>query len=230
VKFLFSKGLVKTQAIEKLRNNKTINEPTRQKALALLEEYWTWLVHQQAPGLVASLFGKPIFKREVLQSIRTNKAISEEVRQEALGLVENWHGFPFGLAHASRETVAKPGADPAAKRLALLRAEEACRLAPDNGVCLNTLGLAQYRLGHFKQAVETLSRSKELNFNGSLPADLAFLAMAHWRLGEKDKAKDYLNLLRESVKKPLWVGHPEAHAFLREAEALLKNPGPGAED
>jgi WD40 repeat protein len=31
VEFLFSKGLVKAQAIEKLRNNKTINEPTRQK-------------------------------------------------------------------------------------------------------------------------------------------------------------------------------------------------------
>jgi hypothetical protein len=88
------------------------------------------------------------------------------------------------------------------------------------------LGLAQYRLGHFQEAVETLSRSKKLNFHGSLPADLAFLAMAHWRLGEKDKARDYLKLLRESAKKPPWDGHPEAHTFLREAEVLLKNSDP----
>jgi len=59
----------------------------------------------------------------------------------------------------------------------------------------------------------------------------AFARLCHGQfVSNRAKDSDYLNLLRESVKKPLWVSHAEAHAFLREAEALLKKPAPGTED
>jgi uncharacterized protein HemY len=114
------------------------------------------------------------------------------------------------------------------KRTFARPAESACNLArnPDNGEYLNTLGVAQYRVGQYQQAVETLSRSNKLNtrrFQTSVPGDLAFLAMAHHQLGQKEQAQDYLKRLREAMNKPqLASAFPEEpETFLREAEALL---------
>src|SRR5207253_4686961 len=126
-------------------------------------------------------------KRHLLESVRKDHGLSEEVRQEALTLAERLREEedPQLLNNASWAVVAKPGADATAYHLALLQAEEACRLAPGDSYFLNTLGVAQYRLGQYERAVDTLSRSTKLSATqevGSLPADMAFLAMAHWRL------------------------------------------------
>jgi tetratricopeptide (TPR) repeat protein len=125
----------------------------------------------------------------------------------------------------SWEVVCKPGADPRVYRLAVAWAESACRLAPNDGRYLNTLGVALYRVGKYKQALETLSKSEKLNailFRGSHPSDLAFLAMTYQRLAQKEKGQEMLGRLRETVKKPMWVNNAEAQAFLREAEALMR--------
>ena len=72
-----------------------------------------------------------------------------------------------------------------------------------NGTFLNTLGVAQYRVGQHQDAVETLTRSDKLNaarFKISYPADIAFIAMAHHQLGHSDEAHEYLNQLRKLAK------------------------------
>jgi WD domain, G-beta repeat len=225
VEFLFGKPLVKAQMFEMLRSNKTISEPVRQKALALLETKWSGVVHQQAVGLLDSLFVKLMPKPEVLESIRNNKTLSEDVRQSALVLAENWRPNPYTLNEESWTVVRKPGAEASAHRLALRQAEEACLLAPEEGVFLNTLGVAQYRAGQYVAAIETLGQSERFNaarFQGSNPADLAFLAMAHYRLGQKEKAQDHLSRLQETMKRGQWEGDAEAGSFLREAEELLQ--------
>jgi tetratricopeptide (TPR) repeat protein len=129
------------------------------------------------------------------------------------------------LNNGSWPVVAKPGADAAAYRQALLQAEEACRLIPGAGNLLNTMGVAQYRVENYREAVETLLHADQLNAagnSGSVPEDLAFLAMAHGRLGEMEKAQEYLNRLRETRKKDPGAKNQEAKAFLSEAEALLQ--------
>jgi hypothetical protein len=55
--------------------------------------------------------------------------------------------------------VRTPSAGASADRLALHSPEEACRLAPNNRNILNTLGVAQYRVGQYLQVVETLAQS-----------------------------------------------------------------------
>jgi dipeptidyl aminopeptidase/acylaminoacyl peptidase len=223
--FPFHNALDKAKVIENLRGNRTINEPVRQKALALVEVYWKAVVLEQASRLVDSLFAKPRFKSDVIESVRNNHALDEEVRQKALTLAESWRQDPTILNQASWTVVCKPSADASACRLALRQAEEACRLAPDNGDILNTLGVAQYRVGQYQQAVDTLAHSDRVNavrYQGSHPSDLAFLAMAHYRLGQTAKALDYLSRLRETMKKPQWAQNQETQAFLREAEALVK--------
>jgi tetratricopeptide (TPR) repeat protein len=225
LEFLFSKGLVKAQVLENLRGNRTISEPVRQKALVLTEPYSKSVVHQQAVRLVEPLFAKAMLKFDVIESVRNNHALREELRQEAIALAESWRQDPNVLNGASWAIVSEPGADASAYRLALRQAEEACRLASGNGLYLNTLGVAQYRLGHYEQALETLLRSEKLNsvgFQGSHPADLAFLAMTYHQLGQKGPAEEMLERLRETRKKPQWAGDVEAPAFLSEAEALLQ--------
>ena len=224
VDFLFSKGLVKTQVIESLRGNKTISEVTRQKAFAFVDGCWNAVVYQRAICWVDSFFGKPILKPDAIESARNNHALREEVRQKASALADRWRADGGVLNEASWAVMRKPGADASAYRLAVRRAEEACQLWADNPDILNTLGIAQYRVGQYLQATKMLTqadRLHEVRGPGSAPADLAFLAMAHYRLGQKEKALDYLNRVRELTKTEWWAMNDEDRAFLREAEALI---------
>jgi serine/threonine protein kinase/WD40 repeat protein len=190
-------------------------------------------VHQQALALVESLFAKVMLKPDVVDSLRKNETIGEEVRQEALALAEGWRANGNHLNSASWAVVRKPGEEAESYRRALLQAEEACRLDPENGDYLNTLGVAQYRAGKYQQAVATLSRSNKLNaprFEGAHPADLAFLAMAHHRLGQKQQTRDYMKHLREAMKKPRWAGDEQALTFLREAEGAVASERSGSKE
>jgi serine/threonine protein kinase/tetratricopeptide (TPR) repeat protein len=72
-------------------------------------------------------------------------------------------------------------------RRALELANAAVQQAPKAGYIWNTLGLVQYRNGNFREAVRTLEKSMELGSGGD-SFDRVLLAMAHWRLGNKDEA------------------------------------------
>jgi Tfp pilus assembly protein PilF len=122
------------------------------------------------------------------------------------------------------------GKAPTGKRSGALRqAEVAVRLAPGNAPILNTLGVAQYRVGRYADALATLTKSEKLNATqeGPHPADLAFLTMVRHRLGQKDEAKATLDRLRKVLKQEGWVENPEAVGFLREAEELIEGKAAG---
>jgi eukaryotic-like serine/threonine-protein kinase len=61
-------------------------------------------------------------------------------------------------------------------------------LAPDEGRYRNTLGVAYYRLGDWKEARAALEKSMEQRQGGD-SFDWFFLAMAHWQLGDKEDAR-----------------------------------------
>src|SRR5262245_47384741 len=113
---------------------------------------------------------------------------------------------------------------PEAYARALQQAEAAVQAAPQNGAYLNTLGVAQYRVGRYADALNTLTKSEKLNARnaGSLPADLAFIAMAQYRLGRKDEALATLDRLREAMKGLPTLRDRESRQFLGEAEELLR--------
>src|SRR5207249_1948356 len=71
--------------------------------------------------------------------------------------------------------------------MALTLAKRVTEQAQKNGDYWNTLGAAYYRVGDYKSAVAALNKSTDLR-NGGDPTDWFFLAMARWRLGDKDKA------------------------------------------
>jgi WD40 repeat protein len=183
------------------------------------------LYERQAVDLVGNLFVRELLPRdEVLARLRADVSLAEPVREVALRLAETYRPDPSVLNTASWATVARPGGDPAEYTLALRRAEEACRLQPERGVYLNTLGVAQYRAGRYEAARQTLKHSEPINRASqgeAYPPDLAFLAMTYYRLGQKAEAEDVLRRLREAMRQPRFAGDEEWAGFLSEAEALL---------
>jgi WD40 repeat protein/tRNA A-37 threonylcarbamoyl transferase component Bud32 len=181
------------------------------------------LVQREAVQLVAALFTRLLLREDVLKELQQAK-VPEPVIQAALHLARLHPEDPFALNKASWRVVAGRTASPAAIAKALHQAEAACRVEPDNGGYLNTLGVARYRAGKYPEALETLTRSDRLNsarYKSPQPADVAFLAMTYHHLGQPDKAQAALARLRELVKKPVWSNNQEATAFLREAEPLI---------
>ena len=103
-------------------------------------------------------------------------------------------------------------------------AEKASRLAPENAVCRNTLGVAYYRAGRYREAVETLRPNLESQVEGSLAYDLYFLAMSHHRLGETARARDYYDwaVRWTATQQGLSAVHAkELKMFRAEVEELL---------
>jgi tetratricopeptide (TPR) repeat protein len=166
-----------------------------------------------------------LLKPDVVKSIQTKNGLSMPVREKALAIARQSAEDPRALNLASWLLIRRKDTPAEAYRRALQFAEAASRVAPADGDILNTLGAAQYRVGKYREALATLTRSEAINNKGPLgpqPSDLAFLAMARYRLGEKEQAQKTLERLRETLKRPQWIHDAEARGFLEEAGALVQ--------
>jgi tetratricopeptide (TPR) repeat protein len=83
----------------------------------------------------------------------------------------------------------------------------------------NTLGVAHYRNGDWKSAIEALTHSTELG-KGGHSFDFFFLAMAHWHLGDKEQARQWYEKATEWMKKYRPIDE-ELRRFREEAAQLL---------
>jgi tetratricopeptide (TPR) repeat protein len=89
------------------------------------------------------------------------------------------------------------------------------------------LGVARYRAGHWKAAVQALEQSQKLREGGDA-FDWLFLAMAHQKLGDADQArKCYTQAVQWLENNPQALAHPrqaeEFARFRQEAEEVLGN-------
>jgi WD40 repeat protein len=204
---------------------------------------------REALGLLEHLFTKPLCKADVLAYLTSSPTITPQARQMALGLVERYReeDNPDRYQQAAWDIVRQRYGNAFQYRFALSQAETACRLAPDQGKYLTTLGAAQYRAGQYLQARATLERADLLNravpaglallaqqlpqalvtlgqaqpLRQAVPANLAFLAMTHHRLGQKELAQTALSGLRQIADKPEWAKDHEVQSFFREVETVL---------
>jgi tetratricopeptide (TPR) repeat protein len=208
----------------RLRADRTIGPAVRQKALALAPLYAEARVGRDAYRLVEDLAKRPLPREEILEKLRLQKGGDAAVRQKALAYAKHYVEDPGRFYFASWPVVGQSGRSTGEYTRALRLAKIACRLAPDNGSYLTTLGAAYYRTGQWQLALETLTRSERLNakaYGAPIPADLTFLAMTYHQLGQEDKARSFLKRLREVVQDARWAKDPEAKAFLSEAEGVL---------
>jgi DNA-binding beta-propeller fold protein YncE/tRNA A-37 threonylcarbamoyl transferase component Bud32 len=225
VQFLFAKLLLPDEVAAAVRRDPTITATVRKQALAWVEPCWRMQVRAEAARLVGPVFAKPMLRSqlrsEVLAMLRVDARLRPAVRQEALRLAESLPENALPFNNASWAVVRQPGADASAYQRALRQAEIVCRLARNNVNLLNTRGVAYYRVGHYRQALQTLGLCIKLRKEPK-PSDLAFLAMAQHHLGQKEQAQATFARLREVMKQPRWTKNAEAQGFLREAEAVLK--------
>jgi serine/threonine protein kinase/tetratricopeptide (TPR) repeat protein len=98
-------------------------------------------------------------------------------------------------------------------------AKEAVEMNRQEGNYHNTLGIALYRAERWKESVATLEKSMELRKGGSSD-DWFFLAMAHWKLGEKDKARQWYDRAVQWMDKNQ-PKNEELRRFRAEAAELL---------
>jgi hypothetical protein len=121
----------------------------------------------------------------------------------------------------------RPARQPGEAAEAVRLAQKAVELAPRDGCCWNTLGVAQYRARRWKEAITALTRAMGLMSDQLESFNTLFLAMAHWQLGEKEKARHWYDRAarwmeqnRQAVERDR--GHQEElRRFRAEAEALL---------
>jgi Flp pilus assembly protein TadD len=180
-------------------------------------------IEQEARGLVSRLLGKSGLKAEVTRQIEEDMALTDQIRQVALEMVKPCLHDPKRLNELSWSVVKRAARAPENYRIALLQAEAACRLKPDEDSYLNTLGVAQYRCDKFEECIQSLGQSDALHLARKVrqPADLSFLAMAHFKVGQYAQAKAVLTELRQLLNRPAWSGNSEAQTFLREAQELI---------
>ncbi len=101
-------------------------------------------------------------------------------------------------------------------------------MIPTRTDVFNTLGLAEYRAGHWLEAIHWLDKSLQAA-EGASALDWFFLAMAHQQLGHHEQAQN------DYDKAVQWMDQHAPHdeellRFRREAEELLaRKPGTGAD-
>jgi WD40 repeat protein len=178
---------------------------------------------REALGLVEFLFATPLPKADVLARIREHRTIGEGVRRSALAFAEGWREGP-AFHDAAWRGVSRQGAAADRYRQALRWAETACRREPDEEGYRTALGLAQYRVGQYREALATLTRADQLH--PDVPAHLAFLALTCKQLGEAARAREHLARLRKCLTvDATWATDEEAQRFLSEAEAGMEGRG-----
>jgi WD40 repeat protein len=223
IRILLERSSSEPELCGRIAGDKTISEETRATALKLARGSWATRIRGLAKSLASSLFARLLLRADVLDSVRTDPALAPEVRATTLALAETWPESAEALNSAAWALVKLSNRPEADSRHGLRLAEAAVRIGPDNdGVYLNTLGVAQYRTCQYKKAQATLTRSNELRGNRE-PADLAFLAMAQHRLNHVNEARATLELLRAIMKDPNYLASEEDQGFLREAESVILN-------
>jgi tetratricopeptide (TPR) repeat protein len=89
----------------------------------------------------------------------------------------------------------------------------------------NTLGLAYYRAGRYREAVEVLQANQKDQVDWALAYDLYFLAMSHYQLGESARARQFYDLAVRwsgTHKEALAPHLVELNAIHGEAAGLLE--------
>jgi hypothetical protein len=220
--FLVDRLASQAEVRDRITRDKTRSAAVRAAALEMVRGFWEMRVNRRAEEIVVPLHNRLVLREDVLDALQAKPAADPEVQAACLKLAGTWPESAVECNIAGWALVRQPRLSDASYQRGLRLAWAACELERDNGNILNTLGIAQYRAGLVPEALATLTGSNALN-QGKEPADLAFLAMAHQRLGQVAEARAMLDRLRDLMRQGPFVGGQgdQARAFLAEAEELV---------
>lgn len=174
---------------------------------------------------VNELFAEELVSSRVEARLEADTSLTKAERARAIELARSrGDPCPSILFRWSRRMVRSPGDSEEAYDRALRMAELARAEWTEWPILVNTIGVAQYRLGRPRDALDTLRQSDALNRNYEAPyprgLDLAFIAICQHELGEADAARATLSeAISASPEKSGDV--VELGRFLTEARARL---------
>jgi hypothetical protein len=161
---------------------------------------------------------------EVIDTLKTDEALDVSVCKLALQIANarRWEDEDTRSGENAESLLAEclpilisPGRDASDYKTALEKTKRVLQLSPDNPMAQAALGAAQYRVGAYKDALETLRRCGNENTDDLNRAIVAFTAMALHQLGQQEEAMSALERLRE-----LCEGQ-ETQPYFSEAERLI---------
>ena len=176
----------------------------------------------EAEAIVAPLVSRFLLRDDVLAALAAQQVINPDFRAECLQHAARLTDRVTAseIRFASWKLVRYGEGLTEDYRRGLRLALEACRRKPRDGECLTTLGVAQYRNGHFVEALASLSEANQIN-QQTEPGDLTFLTLAQQQLGQYDQARETLQRLRDLMQSSRRAYRvEESQAFLREAETI----------
>lgn len=95
---------------------------------------------------------------------------------------------------------------------------------PDDYLVRNTLGVLQYRLGRYVDALATLQDCDDFNsqkYAYGHPTDTAFIAAIYQKLGLREPAQAALARVRLAMQTPQFAGDEDSRNVANEVEALF---------
>jgi WD40 repeat protein/serine/threonine protein kinase len=191
----------------------------------LREDYELRQITERARAVVDQLHRENAFYHEVVARLNNDTTIEGSVRRVALQIADarRWEDTDK-LRKESREITSSSDADTKVYRIALEKAELANHLGPNDPSTLGTLGMAQYRVGEYENALETLGNARKLRSDSGReddPATVAFMAMTYNRLGRTEDAQITMVHLRSLFEQGQYDNDLKARDSLIEAEKLF---------
>jgi hypothetical protein len=220
--FLIDRLATEADLRDRIARDRTRSPGVRAAALDMVRGFWAIRIRRRAEVIVGDLFARMFLRDDVLAALQDQPGAEPEIQAACLNLAGTWPEYHSECNVAGRALVRDPGRPEAIYQRGLRLAKAACRLSPGQGSYHSTLGVAQFRAGSVAEALTSLTQSNAMN-KGQEPADLAFLAMAHQRLGQPAEARAMLGRLRDVMRQaaPNVSQLAENRAFLAEAEAVV---------
>jgi WD40 repeat protein/serine/threonine protein kinase len=185
-----------------------------------------YLTEYRVEPLLAECFKDCLLLDEILDKLRQDTSLSDNVRSAAIRMAKIRGGDPELLNERSWEVVRTDGGEESSFRLALVWAEAAQELNPIHPIFLRTLGAVYYRLGFYDKALSALSRadsiSTQLVGGGGHPTIVAFLAMTLLQTGKHDEARTTFDRLHSLMEGSLYASDPDCQETFAEASDLFK--------
>lgn len=141
--------------------------------------------------------------------------------REALRIKPDIELVPGNLARLLAFTPKRPKRD---YEEALELARKAVASSHENDYEVQTLAVAEYRLGHWSEAIATTKRMFTADNDGDA-GDWLLLALAHWQAGEKELARVWFDKALAWIKQGKVI-QPLVRQLWTEAAELMGLPGP----
>jgi serine/threonine protein kinase/WD40 repeat protein len=174
--------------------------------------------------LVNDSFLEHRFSKDVINHLRAEQALPDEIRRDALQLARV-RGDHVGWLNSDATIAYRATALPPEEwNLVLRKIELVNEIWPDKPQYVANLGKCQYRVGDYRRALDNLERAGEIyRAAGRVrqPEDWAFVAMAHWHLGARKNAATALRHLESSMAEVIADDEPWNRLFYDEARALV---------